>query len=90
MRGRIVVWGLLAASAVLVAVGAGVLLFVPVSFGWLAYAPLSSASFSFSGMYPLTPERAGGAVCAIAGLLLAAVVAGWVLGRRSARRTRRP
>jgi hypothetical protein len=88
MRGRIVMWVLLAAAVVLVVIGAGVFLFAPVSFGWFtytSYAPDANlASFDFSGMYPLTPERAAGAVCAIIGLLLAAGVFGWVLGRRSA------
>lgn len=86
MRGRIGVWVLLGAAVALVAIGGGVLLFAPVSFGWTAYAPLSGASFS--GMYPLTPERAVGAGLAAAGLLLAVAVGGWAVGRRSALRAR--
>ncbi len=82
-------WVVLGAAAILVLVGAGVLLFAPVTFGtfgWTAYAPLSGETFSFSGMYPLTPRRATGALCVIAGLLLVAGVLGWVLGRRAGRR----
>ena len=82
-------WTVLGAALVLVMIGAAVLLFVPVSFGWVGYATVAnSASFEFSGMYPLTPERAAGALCAIVGLLLGAVVLGWVLGRRSAAQSR--
>ena len=86
MRARIVMWVLLGAAVVLVIVGAAVLLFSPVAFGWTAYAPLSGESFSFSGMYPLTPERAAGAALSILGLLLAVGVIGWVLGRSAGRR----
>lgn len=86
MRRRIWVGVLLGAAAVLVLVGGGMLLFAPVSFGWTAYAPLSDESFSFSGMYPLTTDRAVGAGLAIVGLLLVVGVLGWVLGRRSALR----
>lgn len=85
MKGRIVwVRVLLIAAAVLVAIGAAVLLFMPASFGWVGYSTgASSSSFEFTGMYPLTPERAIGAACCVAGLLLGAGVLGWVLGRRS-------
>lgn len=76
-------WGLLGAAVILVSVGAGLLLFTPVSFGWFAYAPLSGESFSFSGMYPLTPERGAGAGLTVLGMLIVAGVLGWVLGRRS-------
>jgi len=79
-------WILLVAAAVLVPVGAGLLLFTPVSFGWFAYAPLSGESFSFSGMYLLTPGRATGAGLAIAGLMLAVGASCWALGRRAGRR----
>lgn len=79
-------WMLLGAAAILVLVGVGLLLFAPVSFGWFAYAPLSSESFSFSGMYPLTPERTVGAGLAIAGLILAVGASCWMLGRRAGRR----
>lgn len=88
MRGRIAVWVALGAAAALVVAGGALLLFAPVSFGWTAYAPLSGESFSFSGMYPLTPERAVGAGLAVAGLLLAVGVGGWAVGRRSAIRAR--
>ncbi|NEN04608.1 hypothetical protein G3T36_01855 [Diaminobutyricibacter tongyongensis] len=86
MQGRIVwLWVLLTTAALLIVIGAAVLLFVPVSFGWVGYAPeANAASFEFSGMYPLTPERAAGAGCVLFGLLLGAAVLGWVLGRRSA------
>lgn len=83
MRGRIVVWVLLGTAVLLVLVGAAVMLFSPATFGWTAYAPLSSTAFSFSGMYPLTPQRAAGAGLAVLGLLLVVGLLGWVLGRRS-------
>lgn len=60
------------------------LLFAPVSFGWTAYAPLSDESFFFSGMYPLTTDRAAGAGLAVLGLILVVGILGWMLGRRSA------
>ena len=88
MGARGVVWKvLLGAAIVLVLVGTGVFLLAPASFGytgWYAYSPLSSTSFSFDGMYPLTPGRAGAAVVVV-GLLIAAGVVGWLLGRRSGR-----
>ena len=77
------VWGLLGVAVILLVMGAAVLLFSPVEFGWTAYAPLSDESFSFSGMYPLTPERAAGGALAILGLLLIAGTGGWMLGRAS-------
>ncbi|KRC47060.1 hypothetical protein ASE16_16955 [Leifsonia sp. Root227] len=83
MRG-IVVWALLTVAVVLVVIGGAVLLFVPATFGWTAYSPLSSSTFS--GMYPLTEERAIGATCAIVGLLIGAGLVGWGIGRRSASR----
>lgn len=81
-------WVLLGAGVVLVVVGGSTLLFSPVSYGWFAYSPLSSStsdgSFAFvGGMYPMTTERAIGATCAVAGLLLLVGLGGWVLGRRS-------
>jgi hypothetical protein len=83
-------WVLLAAAVVLVVIGAAVVLFVPVTFGWVGYGSFaSSESFDFSGMYPLTPERAAGAACAVVGLVLCAVVLGWVLGSRSALKGKR-
>lgn len=78
---------LLGAAVVLVVVGAAVFVLAPVSFGytgWYAYSPLSS-SFAFDGMYPLTPGRVTGAALVVVGLLIAAGIAGWLLGRRSAR-----
>ena len=78
-------WVLLAAAVVLVVTGAGVLLFAPASFGTFGFISGANAtSFEFSGMYPLTLERAVGAVCCIAGLLIVSAVLGWVFGRRSA------
>ena len=79
-------WVLLSTAVVLVLVGGALLMFAPVSFGWTAYAPLSGESFSFSGMYPVTPERALGIVLAILGLLLVVGMLGWILGRRAAQR----
>lgn len=88
MRGRIVIWALVAASALLLAVGAGLLLFAPTtaSFGWYAYAPLSSTAFS--PVDPFTPERVVGTICVGLGVAVGTGVLGWVLGRRSALRTR--
>ena len=85
MRRRIVLWVLLVAAVVLILIGAAILLFSPVEFGWTAYAPLSGESFSFTGMYPLTAARAAGIGTAVAGLLVIAGVVGWTLGRRSTR-----
>lgn len=89
MGARGVVWKvLLGAAIVLVVVGTGVFLLAPASFGytgWYAYSPLSSTSFSFDGMYPLTPGRAAGAGVVVVGLVIAAGVVGWLLGRRSGR-----
>lgn len=76
-------WLLVGFAVVLVVIGASVLLLSPATFGWTLDAPLSGESFSFSGMYPLTPERATGGALAILGLLLIAAIAGWALGRRS-------
>ncbi|MFF1572628.1 hypothetical protein ACFVWR_07775 [Leifsonia sp. NPDC058292] len=85
MRGRIGLRVVLGAAAVLVVTGVAVVLFAPFSTGWFSYtAGGGSVSFDFHGMYPLTPERAVGFACAIAGLLLVAGALGWVLGRRSA------
>ncbi|MFF1633253.1 hypothetical protein [Leifsonia sp. NPDC058248] len=85
MQGRIVLWVLLAVAVVMVVVGAGVLLFAPASFGTFGFfSGANATSFDFSGMYPVTLERAAGAACCIAGLLIVAAVLGWIFGRRSA------
>ncbi|MFF9563920.1 hypothetical protein ACF1AJ_11270 [Leifsonia sp. NPDC014704] len=86
MRTRIVLLVLLVAAVVLILMGAAIALLSPVEFGWTANAPLSSETFSFSGMYPLTAARAAGVGAAVAGLLVIAGVAGWTLDRSSTRR----
>ncbi len=80
-------WAVLATAGVMVVVGAVVLL-VPGPLGWLSYtADSRSVTVALTEMYPLTPTRAIGAAIAILGLLLAAGLAGWTLGRRSAPRS---
>jgi heme/copper-type cytochrome/quinol oxidase subunit 1 len=75
-------YGVPAAGALLLVVGVIVVVTQPVSFGWTAYAPLSSVT-----VFPTSPTPAmmlGGAV-GVSGL---ALVAGWVgfrLGRRAPR-----
>lgn len=65
-------YGLVVLGVVLSAVGAVLLLTQPVSFGWTAYAPLSSATFVPPGP---TPGMIAGLVLLVVGLM---VVAGWV------------
>lgn len=79
-------YGVLAAGALLLVVGVIVVTTQPVSFGWTAYAPLSSVTVS--PPWP-TPAMTLGGVVGVGGL---ALIAGWVgfrLGRR-APRSRQP
>jgi hypothetical protein len=80
-------WLVLATAGALVVIGAVVLL-VPGPLGWLSYtADSRSVTVALTSMYPLTPARGVGAAIAVLGLLLAAGLVGWTLGRRSARRS---
>lgn len=81
-QARTIVAGLFVLGLVL-AVVSGILLAIPrpaASFGWYAYAPLSSTTFAPSG----ADVRQGFAIgTGAASLLLIAGSAGWWLGRRS-------
>ncbi len=71
-------YGVLALGAVLTVAGAVLIFTQPVSFGWTAYAPLSSNTFA--PPWP-TPGTIAGSVLLILGLV---AIAGWVgfrLGR---------
>ncbi|MFP3465592.1 hypothetical protein [Leifsonia sp. SIMBA_070] len=83
MRGRIWMWVLLSAAAVMVLVGGGLLMTSPAPNGWFACV---GGMGGMQCVTPLRPERVGGAVLAIVGLLLVAGVGGWVLGLRAGRR----
>jgi heme/copper-type cytochrome/quinol oxidase subunit 1 len=81
-------YGVLAAGVLLLVIGVVIVFSQPVSFGWTAYAPLSSVTVS--PPWP-TPATILGGVVGVGGL---ALIAGWVgfrLGRRPPRSTaRRP
>ena len=71
-------YGVLAVGVVLTLAGAVLMLTQPVSFGWTAYAPLSSNTFAPPW---LSPGMIAGLVLLILGLV---AIAGWVgfrLGR---------
>lgn len=72
-------YGVLALGAVLTVAGAVLMLTQPVSFGWTAYAPLSSNTF-------VPPWASSGMIAGFLLLVLGLVaIAGWVgfrLGRR--------
>ena len=51
------------------------------SFGWFAYAPLSSVTFTPDGTF-LNSQQLMGLVVGVLGLLLVAFSAGWSLGVR--------
>lgn len=59
------------------------------SFGWFAYAPLSSATFIPTGVF-LSPLSQTGIVLFIVGVVLLAFGAGWAFGKRRATNPRRP
>lgn len=54
--------------------------------GWFAYAPLSNQTFSGNGMAFLSPGTQAGLGIAVAGLLLLAFWAGYIIGRKTSRR----
>lgn len=54
------------------------------TFGWYAYAP--AADQAFQGMTFLTPEAVAGWTGVTVGGVLLAFCAGWLAGRRTARR----
>jgi len=68
-------------GGLLVVVGVIVVRVAPASFGWFAYAPLSSSESLFFPTFP-SPWFYGGAALAIAGLLLIAGWIGFLLGPR--------
>lgn len=80
-------WVVLAAlGAVLVLGGALLVLLRPAeaSFGWFADAPPGDAAFP--AMTLVTPEAAAGWAGVLAGFVLWAFCAGWLVGRRAPRR----
>ncbi|MFF1381971.1 hypothetical protein ACFVWT_00245 [Arthrobacter sp. NPDC058288] len=68
---------LLIAGAVLAATGSG-----KESFGWVAYAPLSSQAFVSGGIFFLSAQTKAGLVLAGIGLLALTFWSGYLLGRR--------
>lgn len=81
--------GLVAAGAAALALLiAGLLVFFTgrgtASFGWFAYAPLSSDSFrgAFGGVVIWSHREAVGAGLVVLGLIVGAASAGYLLGRR--------
>jgi len=69
------------AVGVLLVVAGVRMLFLPRTFGWFAYAPLSDAQFS----PPLFTTFRRGVACVALGTLLLGGAGGYALGRRSAR-----
>ncbi len=68
---------LLVAGALLAVTGSG-----QESFGWVAYAPLSSQSFVSGGIFFLSAQTKAGLMLAGAGLLALTFWAGYIMGRR--------
>jgi len=85
MSSRRRAWLLLVAGSVLVLVSVAVLLLVPTSvasFGWFAYAPLSTTAVT-PGFVFLDPTHRWAVVVGLAGLIAAAWAAGFLAGRRA-------
>ena len=77
---------LLAIAVVAVVVGAVIAVVSasqPLSFGWVAYAPLSGDMFRPGAVQLVAPMTALGLVIAVLGLLAGAFWAGLVVGARS-------
>lgn len=78
----------LAAAGVLVVTGVvAIALSAPVTFGWFAYAPLSSdpAPTPLRDAVVLTRQQGVGALAGAAGVVLLATTLGYALGRRHPR-----
>ena len=80
-----VIGALLAVVAGLLALAGAILLAIPespVTFGWFAYAPLSSTSF-VPAPWLSSPRYCFGAVLLIVGIGAMLLCLGWWVGRRS-------
>lgn len=73
----------LVSLGVLVGLGGALLVLLnpaEASFGWFAYAPLGDGTFP--DVFWVTPEAAAGWTGVVAGLVVLAFCAGWLVGRR--------